>query len=293
MIATQDLKIKYDWPQVVRWTILIIRVKGRLLIYLGREEGRMSESEFVRVYDSQNKAYREAFKVFLKHTDQKINTRKWLKGFVETLTHRQVFIDAGAGTGELTSWIAPEFERTAAIEPNPYLREEFRKHLPDCQLFSGFIMDTQPPELADLILCSHVFYYIDGSDWMITLERLTSWLKPKGVVLVILQNPQTDFIQMIDHFLGKRFDLSPLAAQFQEKKGRDYFVKVDTVQAHFTPPDLSSAYMVAEFMLNLFPITKLPSRREIEEYVSKKYKAPQGGYRLSCHQDILSIQSQS
>ena len=250
----------------------------------------MSESDVLNVYDSQSEAYREAFKVFLDHTDQKVNARTWLRGFIQLLPDRQVLIDAGAGTGQLTSWMAPDFERTLAIEPNAFLREEFRKHLPDCQLLSGFITEVTPPEKADLVMCSHVFYYIDSAEWLINLETLVSWLKPGGVVLVILQNPQSDYNRMMNHFLGKRFDLNPLGEQFQRKRGKDFSVKVDMVQAHFTSSDFHSAYTVVEFMLNLFTITNPLSRKELETYISKNFGGPDGGYRFSCHQDILQIQ---
>ena len=250
----------------------------------------MSDSDFVRVYDSQSEAYREAFKVFLSYTDQKVNAREWLRRFIQTLPHRQVLIDAGAGTGQLTSWIAPDFERTMAIEPSAYLREEFRKNFPDCQLFSGFITDVIPPEKADLVVCSHVLYYIDRVEWMSNLEALVSWLKPGGVALIILQNPQTDYNRMMDHFLGKRFDLAPLAQQFQQKRGEDFSVKCDIVHAHFTPPDMHSAYIVVEFMLNLFTITNPLSRKDLEDYILQHFRVDQGGFRISCHQDILQIQ---
>ena len=250
----------------------------------------MSDSDFVKVYDSQSEDYRKAFKVFLDHTDQKVNARAWLRRFIQLLPDRQVLIDAGAGTGQLTSWIAPAFERTMAIEPSAYLREEFRKNMPDCRLLSGFITDVTPPETADLVVCSHVLYYIDLAEWMINLEKLVSWLKPGGVVLVILQNPQTDYNRMIDHFMGKRFDLNPLGETFQEKRGKDFSVKVDVVQAHVTTPDFDTAYTTVEFMLNLFTIASPLSLGEVEAYMVKNFGGPEGGYRLSCHQDILIVQ---
>ena len=77
---------------------------------------------------------------------------------------------------------------------------------------------------------------------------------------------------MMDYFLGKRFDLSPLAEQFRQKRGEDFSVKFDVVDGHFTPPDIHSAYIVVEFMLNLFTITNPLSRGELEEYISNKLR---------------------
>ncbi len=248
----------------------------------------MNKPHFVKAYDSQSKAYRKAFKVFLEHTDQKVNLLEWLENFLSALPRRQQFIDAGAGTGQLTSWVAHYFESTVAIEPSTFLRREFRKNFPDCPLLSGFITEARPPA-ADMVLCSHVFYYITPARWMINLEALVSWLKPGGVALVILQNGQTDCNRMIDHFLGKHLDLMLLGDRFQKKCKKDFSVKLGTVKAHITLPDLDATYLVAEFMLNLRPMENPPSRKELEAYILKNFAAPQGGYRFSCHQDILQI----
>ena len=125
---------------------------------------------------------------------------------------------------------------------------------------------------------------------MENLERLVSWLAPEGVVLVVLQNHQTDCMQMLQHFLGKRFDLSALGKTFQDQTGQQYQVNIETVQAHISMSDFSSAYTVAEFMLNLLPIHNPPTREAFENYITHHFQDQAGGYRFSCHQDFLKIQ---
>ena len=63
----------------------------------------MTDVARVRVFDSQSVAYHEAFQVFLAHTDQKLNARHWLDGLVQGLATRRLFIDAGAGNGQVTA----------------------------------------------------------------------------------------------------------------------------------------------------------------------------------------------
>ena len=138
---------------------------------------------------------------------------------------------------------------------------------PEIELLSETITEATPPQPANLILCSHVFYYINQDAWMENLERLVSWLAPEGVVLVVLQNHQTDCMRMLQHFLGKRFDLSTLGKTFQAKKGQEYQIDIETVQAHISTSSFSSAYTVAEFMLNLLPIPNPPQRVAFEEYI--------------------------
>lgn len=254
----------------------------------------MSDAERVKQYDSQSEAYHHAFQVFLDHTDQKVTARARLEQLIQSLSTRRILIDAGAGEGQLTSGLAPAFERTIAIEPNPHLRHEFQQCCPDVELRAGTITSIERPPPADFVLCSHVFYYITPAEWMRNLETLVSWLTLRGVAVVVLQNAHTDCMQLLDHFLGQHFDLLPLSQQFQRKHATTSQVTVETVQAYITTADLHSAYIVAEFMLNLLPVpeTALPSRTVLEEYVEQHFRDRAGGYRFSCHQDFLWIRKE-
>jgi len=138
----------------------------------------------ITVYGSQSEAYHRAFKVFLDHTDQKANARAWLQDLVRSLLSRRVFIDAGAGNGQVTAWFVPSFERTIAIEPNDSLRDELRRACPSAEVIAEPILEAKPSATADLVLCSHVFYYIERAEWMATLDRLASWLAPGGILVL-------------------------------------------------------------------------------------------------------------
>ncbi|MCE3224641.1 MAG: uncharacterized protein K0S58_2821 [Nitrospira sp.] len=207
----------------------------------------MTQPEFVRVFDSQGEDYKRAFQVFLDHTDQKRNARRFLQRVVEDLPARKVFIDAGAGTGEVTKAFAPTFDRTIAIEPNAHLLAQLQR------------------------------------------ERLVSWMSPTGVAVVILQNRGTDCMTMLEHFFGHRFDLGRLAEAFRDTHGDHYDVSTTLDQAHVETSDPTDALTVAEFMLNLLPISRPPARRDLEAYVAQHFMTADGGYRLSVHQDFLQI----
>ena len=250
----------------------------------------MPKEHHIMVYDSQSEEYRIAFETFLRNTDQKRNARAWLDGYITGLSQTATFIDAGAGTGQLTSWLATKFTKTIAVEPNPYLCTQFRLTCPDIELLQEPIRQVALPALADLVLCSHVFYYIPFEEWLDGLERMVSWLKPGGVALLALQNPETDCMRMLHHFLGQRFDLWSLMEQFRNRHGNAYQVTLDTVPAHIQTSDFRAAYIVAEFMLNLLSVTNPPSQKTVEEYVSQSFVDAQEGYRFSCHQDFFQIQ---
>lgn len=249
----------------------------------------MNISQQVQVFDSQTREYHHAFQAFLDHTDQKLKAQQWLRQLVDTLPARRVFIDVGAGNGIVTSWFVNSFDKTIAIEPNESLSAELKRNCPQIEVFSNGILDTKIAESADFVLCSHVFYYIDDAEWMLTLERLASLLSPEGVLVVILQNAKTDCMDMLRHFFNQSFDLAALARIFQDQKGDGYEVAIETVPAQITTLDFNAAYTVAEFMLNTVPITNPPARSDLEEYVRRNFSGPDGSFRFSCNQDFLQI----
>ena len=251
----------------------------------------MTQPEPIRVFDSQGEDYKRAFQVFLDHTDQKRNAKRVLQGLVDDLPSRRVFIDAGAGNGEVTRAFAGAFDRTIAIEPNTHLLTQLQRAIPQADAIGTSIGAASPEAQGDFVLCSHTLYYIPAEEWLAHLERLVSWMSPTGVTVVVLQNRGTACMTMLEHFFGHRFDLGGLAAAFRARHGARYDVTTTLDPAHVETSERAAAYTVAEFMLNLLPISRPPARRDVEAYVSKYFATPDGTYRLSVHQDFLKIRA--
>ena len=249
----------------------------------------MTQSENVRIFDSQGEEYKRAFQVFLDSTDQKRNANRFLRRLVDDLPARKVFIDAGAGTGEVTKSFAPFFDRTIAIEPNAHLFAQLQGAIPQAEAVGTSILEARPKVQGDFVLCSHTLYYIPANEWLAHLERLVDWMSPTGLTVIVLQNRRTDCMTMLDHFFGHRFDLSGLADAFRTKHGDRYDVRMTLDQAHVETKEHRAACTVAEFMLNLLPITRPPTRRDLEAYVTTHFRTVDGIYRLSVHQDFLEI----
>lgn len=249
--------------------------------------------ERVRVFDSQGEAYKQAFQVFLDHTDQKRKANRWLQQVVDRLPTRKVFIDAGAGNGELARTFAPAFERTIAIEPNIHLLKQLQQAVPVAETIGRPIMTAEPPVQGDLVLCSHTFYYIPAEDWLAHLERLVSWMSPTGVTIVVLQHRESGCMNMLHHFLGHRFELHRTADLFRLKHGDRYDVVTTIDHANVMTPDLAKTYAVAEFMLNLLNMKQAPAKRDVEAYLQANFASSEGGYRIPVHQDFLQIRARA
>src|SRR5881396_4200688 len=151
----------------LRWRITLQTgiVFSRAAGHRRRGENLMAEEQTIAVYDSQSHEYHRAFQVFLDHTDQKLKAQKWLTDLIDRLPSRRVFIDAGAGNGKVTAWFTERFDRTIAIESNASLRRDLKLACPTADLISEQILNAKIGTAGDLILCSHVFYYIHASEW--------------------------------------------------------------------------------------------------------------------------------
>lgn len=253
----------------------------------------MIQPELIRVFDSQGEDYKRAFQVFLDHTDQKRNAKRLLQRLVDDLPARKVFIDAGAGNGEVTRAFAGAFDRTIAIEPNTYLLTQLQRAIPKADAIGTPILATNPKAQGDFVLCSHTLYYIPAEEWLAHLERLVSWMSPTGTTVVVLQNRSTDCMTMLEHFFGHRFDLGALADTFRAKHGDRYDVTTTLDPAHVETSKADAAYTVAEFMLNLLPISQPPARHELEAYVTSNFANSDGTHCLSVHQDFLQIRARN
>ena len=251
----------------------------------------MTQPEPIRVFDSQGEDYKRAFQVFLDHTDQKRNAKRLLQRLVDDLPERKVFIDAGAGNGEVTRAFAGAFDRTIAIEPNMHLLTQLQRAVPQADAIGTSILTTSPKAQGDFVLCSHTLYYIPAEEWLAHLERLVSWMSSTGVTVVVLQNRGTACMTMLEHFFGHRFDLGELADTFRAKHGDRYAVTTTLDPAHVETSEPAAAYTVAEFMLNLLPISQPPARRDVEAYVASNFSTADGTHRLSVHQDFLQIRA--
>jgi SAM-dependent methyltransferase len=244
--------------------------------------------KLLNVYDSQGDEYTRAFGVFLAHTDQKAKAASWLEQEIEGLASRDVFIDAGAGNGQITARLAHRFQKTIAIEPNSTFREALQKSCPGVEVLPVPIDQARLNSLADFVLCSHVFYHIDRTHWAETLRHMASWLRPGGVLAVALQHHETDCMRMLRHFNGEEFNLGELARAFAIEGQGQFDVRTETVGAHVQTDSFEAAYIIAEFILSALPLPQPPPRAELEQYIRTHFHKS-GNYRFSCHQDFLRI----
>jgi SAM-dependent methyltransferase len=153
------------------FTILGLSAKEQLL------ESHFTEDEYAEVQT-----------LYLKDTESKAP----LCTFIQTeilpiLPHQQAFLDIGAGLGEITREIASSFDSTTVIDPNSAYLDRYNS-----LGFSSYISRIQDVELSssyDLILCAHVFYYIEKGEWRRVVQNIHRGLAQGGKGLLVYVAP--------------------------------------------------------------------------------------------------------
>ncbi|WP_218920211.1 class I SAM-dependent methyltransferase [Chondromyces crocatus] len=263
--------------------------RDRLVAGASIQDGRREETT-IALLDPIGEEYRRAFSLFLAHTDQKDVARVHLTDVVAQLPEHHVFLDVGAGSGRITRWFTESFEQTIAIEPSPHMREQLAQACPTARIIPDTIMNAEPGVRADFVLCSHSFYYVPADRWATHLRRMLGWLSDGGEMVLILQNPRSDCMEMVHHFSGQRIDIGELVQLVHgEPDGADYSVRLETLPSLIETPDVGTAITIAEFIVNLIPLDEPPPYQEVRDYVQRHFADPSDRCRLTCSQDFVRI----
>jgi SAM-dependent methyltransferase len=248
----------------------------------------------IRVLDMAGADYRHAFELFLAGTDEKAVTSPRLARIAAGLPQRGLLVDVGAGQGGTTAHLAPSFARVIAVEPSAVLRERLRAACPRATVLPETAEKARiVPGSADLVLCSHVLYYVPRPSWLPVARRMLEWVRPGGELLLMLQNPGNPCMEMVRRFTGARFPLDTLAAALAADPGAPVASwSLETLPVRYRTRDLEAAVDVAEFALNvpgLADLRVLPRREDVERHVREHFLRPDGSLVMRHDHDLLRV----
>ncbi|MGA5098869.1 class I SAM-dependent methyltransferase [Streptomyces lavendulocolor] len=244
-----------------------------------------------RELDPSHPRYGEIFRTYLAHTDEKKQQQRLLHHIVDALPQREIFVDVGAGTGLFTAGLAEKFDRTVAVEPDPELRRELRTACPDAEVLPVPIAAAEPSGPADLVLCSHVLYYVPEAEWPGHVARMLSWLRPGGELVLVLQHPENACMAMVRHFGGPTRSLLAVLPYLDGAAGRRYRAERVRQPASVCVPDLATALDVCQLVVG--PLEDSSSRAAVAGYLHTHCADPGGGFALSCDQEFLRIRREA
>lgn len=205
---------------------------------------------------------------------------------IATLLERRTFLDIGAGGGHLTIPVSHMFEKTTVVEPNPRQAAMFSRRCPGFRVFTGSWMDVDiKNDRFDLILCSHVLYYIPGGTWMATIEKMYRSLSPGGSLVIVVQSPLGEVARFFNVFTSYDVPVIELARDVIGRYGDDA-VRLEYFQNEIFTESLDDLVEIGLFLL----IDRNFRQRTVEiRHYLQEHHAVAGGYRIVQDEILLVV----
>jgi ubiquinone/menaquinone biosynthesis C-methylase UbiE len=205
---------------------------------------------------------------------------------IAKLPRRKAFLDIGAGEGALTVPVSQMFESTTVVEPNPLMAARFHKRYPEFRVFGCRWESVDlSEERFDLVLCSHVLYYIPEGTWESVIRKMYSFLAPGGCLAIVLQSPLGQVATFFNHFATYDVPILELTGRLIEDYGEDS-VRLRYFQNQIRTDTLEDMVEIGLFLL-IDPAFR-EKRDQIAEYFGEHSRMG-NGYALDQDEILLSV----
>ena len=151
--------------------------------------------------------YADAFTALLRACGGRGRVIDVLRGLVAQYPPESRAVDWGAGQGDLTAVLLERIRNVFAVEPNSAQREVLARRCPAAHVVAGTIMSAEAPDPVEVGVISHVFYHVPDHKWGAHVIRAARCLSPDGVLLVAMNDPDSEPNHMLRHFGAPAFDL--------------------------------------------------------------------------------------
>ena len=109
-------------------------------------------------------------------------------------------LDIGAGPGLITKPLYEASKNLTLIEMDPGYTDTLRKKFPKANLRVGSFLDFNFRNEFDVILCSHVLYYVLEDQWLEIFKKFISWMRKGGQVLCVINTDKGDWWKIVNEF---------------------------------------------------------------------------------------------
>lgn len=205
---------------------------------------------------------------------------------IATLPKREAFLDVGAGGGHLTIPVSEEFRTTTVVEPDPCQSAMFRIR---CPHFAVYNEDWSRASLEDrqfdLILCSHVLYYIPEGAWMETIGKMYRNLAPGGSLIIVMQSPYGEVARFFNTFVPYTIRIDELEQEVISRYGKEA-VTLENFRNEIFTDSLDDMVEIGLFLL--IDRNYRAHAPEIRRYFQEHHAVP-GGYRIIQDEILLVV----
>lgn len=231
--------------------------------------------------------YTDVFQLFLDSCNQiKLISQVIRQEILPKLKKYSYLLDIGAGDGSLTKEFAKKFKSVWVIEENMYqiavLKQKLFKAICFPQKWKEFYEQERPLRKFDLILCSHVLYYVKKEERIRMVKQMLSCVSPGGKLIIVQQSSCGEMYAFFDEFGNQNDHINPADLI---RRLRNFYLGNYHISVQIRPRNLPEMFKIALFLL-LKPELFVSRKKEIERYLIKYHKV-KNGFKMIQEQDIL------
>lgn len=163
--------------------------------------------------------YLNVMKLFFQSTDETNHRHQYFKQYIKNTIPLDHFMDVGIGDGAITQILSPFFKKATLVDTNSIaLQQAFTKSLKNQAIkkIHGSISHIDGiNDTYDLIVLSHMLYYLSTEEISSTLQTLFNHLNKDGKIIIVLSGG-LDKEKIITDFNGHLISIDGFSKQIQQ-----------------------------------------------------------------------------
>lgn len=214
----------------------------------------------------------------------------YLKKILPQLSSKNNLLDVGPGNGQLTSLMNGKFKQITVVDPCEEAVQTIKKINWEANTklvtIQDSILKTNLPEKHfDLIMLSHVLYYIEQNKWFEVAELCYKALHPNGIMVIVLSGAKLGKAELMHYFSGRSIDIESFTQQCADRLSS--FIENFVSNEDFYAYNLNTILHIAGFLLS--DINTFTSKKNLKDYVIKNFKINKNLFKISTQQEFIVI----
>lgn len=245
------------------------------------------------VFDNESD-YLETLELFLEST---LETRHrgifFLRKVLPQLIHKNTLLDIGPGNGQLIKWVGNSFQEVTALDINRRAlkllnsqKKILRKHIKLTKINASLLDVELLPNKYDLVLLSHILYYLSRIHWMEAVKKAYNSVRSGGILAIVLNGDNLDKLHLTKYFNGELISIEDLVHCCRETFSNSKVEVFESVEFIKTL-DLETMLKVAGFFL--YDVNALVTEEELTRYINVFLKKTDGNYKINFAQKFILI----
>jgi hypothetical protein len=209
------------------------------------------------------------------------------------LPQKNNLLDIGPGDGKLTSWIGNNFKTVTLLDPNKEIIDSLnmksrllKKYISIKKIERSILEAAIPDNHYNLILLSHILYYIPRSQWQATINKAYQATKIRGLTAIVLSGDHFGKDKLIRHFGGNSIDIDSLFKECSSLYGANN-VKIFASKEVIITASFLAMLHIAGFFLNDAKVST--TKESLITYLRDNCQKNNGYYMMSTQQKFILI----